>query len=455
MEGRLHDLYARLPAAAQHVVVTGYGLRERRHRYRGSFPEALGLLRESEWFDSETIEARKLGAIQRLVAHAVQHVPYYRKTYGAADIHPADIRSMADFRDLPVIEKQVVRTHPAEFRSEVSLDRSDIIEKHTSGTTGTPLRLWTTPYAVQWQWAVWWRYRNRLGLRLDDWHASFTGKLTDSHTRGQPWRTDVARRQVVVGLRSITATNVQKIVARCTRPEIRYWTGYPSIIGDLAARVVAAGGSKVAHVPVVTTGAEPMSALQRDLISTAFDVGVFSDQYGLTEAVANFSQCERGLYHEDWEFAHTDLEVCHRSGDVSIIGTSLVNDVFPLIRYNTGDGAVTAQQCDCGRHSTVIASVTGRQEDAILTPEGAQVMRFDYVFKGCEGLKEAQVVQRERGTIVILIVTAYGFSVGQLEESIRANVRKYISESLVVLFEHVPSVPRSANGKFRPVVSEL
>lgn len=421
----------------------------------GAFPAALRVLRDSDWFTAETIEAIKLAAIRRLVSHAVQHVPYYRETYGAADIHPSDVRTIADVRALPIIDKHVVRERSDQFRSEVSLGRRDLIERHTSGTTGTPLSLWTTEEAVQWQWAVWWRYRERLGLRLDDWHASFTGRLIASHTTGKPWRTDIARHQVIVGLRTIAHSNLRGLIARVTRPDIRYWTGSPSIISDLASRVVTSGGAQVAYVPVVTTGVEPMTELQRALIERAFDVGVFSDQYGLTEGAANFSRCERGTYHEDWEFAHVDLERRGVSDELSIIGTNLINDVFPLIRYDTGDSAVAAEGCNCGRSSSVVRAVSGRHEDAVLTPEGARVMRFDYVFKGVEGLIEAQVRQRENGSVEILIVTADGSSSQQLEETIRSNVRKYISESLGVGFQYVDSVPRSVNGKFRPVISEL
>ena len=109
--------------------------------------------------------------------------------------------------------------------------------------------------------------------------------------------------------------------------------------------------------------------------------------------------------------------------------------------------------CACGRASRVLATIEGRHEDAVLTPEGLAVRRVDYIFKGAEHLREAQVVQRERGAIVVRVVPAPGWGAAD-EAALRARVAEWISPRLSVLIERVEFIPREA-GKFRAVRSEL
>ena len=81
-------------------------------------------------------------------------------------------------------------------------------------------------------------------------------------------------------------------------------------------------------------------------------------------------------------------------------------------------------------------------------------MRFDYIFKDAAGIREAQVIQRQLGEIVIRYVPRESYSPRD-EAAVRNKVRDWISPRLQVRFERVPMIERGANGKFRPVVSEV
>jgi phenylacetate-CoA ligase len=128
---------------------------------------------------------------------------------------------------------------------------------------------------------------------------------------------------------------------------------------------------------------------------------------------------------------------------------------MPFIRYDVGDTAIWQDiSCDCGRETKVIKQIEGRVEDFIITPENRKISRFDYIFKDTEGIKEAQVIQKERGHIIIRIIPRENYS-KKTEDLLLREIRARISLSIGVKFEYVDQIPREANGKFRAVVSEL
>ncbi len=147
------------------------------------------------------------------------------------------------------------------------------------------------------------------------------------------------------------------------------------------------------------------------------------------------------------------------SGDRAhtILATGFASDVFPFIRYEIGDTAVWQPEgfaCPCGRRSRALARIEGRMDDYVVTPEGARIMRFDYIFKDSLNVKEAQVVQQRPGEISVRLVRRDGYG-RQDELDLRREFARWVSPALVLHFEYVSEIERERNGKFRAVVSHL
>jgi phenylacetate-CoA ligase len=81
-------------------------------------------------------------------------------------------------------------------------------------------------------------------------------------------------------------------------------------------------------------------------------------------------------------------------------------------------------------------------------------MRFDYLFKETEGVKEAQIVQSRPGEIVIKVVPRASYNKADTTLIVQ-GVRDWISPTLDVSIELVDHIERSASGKFRPVCSQI
>ena len=137
-----------------------------------------------------------------------------------------------------------------------------------------------------------------------------------------------------------------------------------------------------------------------------------------------------------------------------MVCTGLNNLAMPLIRYRTGDRVRLREgACDCGRPFPLVEEIEGRVEDYVVTPEGYLIGRLDHLFKGVLGVREAQVVQRERSALILRVVREGAYS-ERSEGHIREEARKRVGPLMRVVFEYPERIERGAGGKFRFVVSE-
>lgn len=455
------SIYASLPVSGQNIVCSIYGAEETRKRLGKTFRERYEWLKQTERYSSHEIADYQDQQVERIVRHAYDYVPHYRSLMNASGLKPTDIRGRADLEKLPILRKDdVVRSYDALLAR--GYQASNVYERRTSGTTGTAMRFASSGDSIAFQWAVWWRHRARFNVYPGDRHVNFTGKLVVPPGQTAPpyWRWNWPMRQALINMQQITPAHVPAIADFLNRGGFKYYSGYPSIIHALAMQLKELG-LKISKPPLHTfLGAENVQDYQKAGIEEVFNTKV-TDQYGLSEGCANASRCEHGSYHEDWEFSMLeciDPEVLP-DGDIRgrIVAVGFANDAFPFIRYETGDYGVWAPddyQCPCGRASRVIRRIEGRVEDYVITPEGLRIMRFDYLFKQTDSIKEAQVIQYQLGEIVIKVVPRPGYTKRD-EDLIIQGVREWISPKLRVTIELVDAIERSAGGKFRPVLSKL
>ena len=453
------SLYSRLPSLLQHAACSAYGLRERRHRFGSEFRRLLSAWIKSDFADRQRIQQLQDAQIAHLVASAYECSPHYRLMMDKAGLIPRDIQQRADLAALPILTKEEVRKYGASLATRCAGMRQ-LRTAATSGSTGTPL---TFPISRQFtaaHWAIWWRHRYRFGISPGERHVNFTGKpvVPMDQDTAPYWRYNLAMNQLVVGMQHISEAKVPELARAISRWKPVYWSGYPSIISSFCYVLEELGIEIESRPHAVFLGAEGADCKQRSLISRVTGALV-TDQYGFSEGAGNASRCPQGNYHEDWEFGILEPEEEPASSQFAparpIIGTGFWNSAFPFIRYKTGDLAVWAdsdERCPCGRHSRVIRSIEGREEDYVVTPDAKRISRFDYLFKGATWLREAQVVQTSNRDVVVLAVVSRSPSEYEVEK-VRASFRAYISLDMNLTIRCVDEIPRTASGKFRAVVS--
>jgi len=452
----LQSLYLRLPVFLQHAAVSLEGWHIQRTRYGGQFP---ALLREAEsrtYWSPEQIQALRDRRLRAFIQHAASTVPFYRRRFQELGIAPDDIRTLEDLSRLPILTRQEVQSYHAEMASE-AVPKAEQVDMHTGGTTGGGLHFTTTRRAIQEQWSCWWRYRRWHGIQLDTWCGFFGGRTVVPLTQARPpfWRYNLPARQILFSAYHAIPRYLGFYIGELRRRRPPWLHGYSSIIAPLAAYILETGVDLGYQVRWITIGAEALLPQQAEVIERAFGVRP-RQHYGMAEAVANISECELGGLHVDEDLAAVEFIPNPDGPSYRIIGTNFTNPATPLVRYDVMDLAtLPAGSCPCGRPGRLVTSLDGRQNDTIVLQNGQRVgPLLTYIFQDLLSVREAQIHQPRIGEIEIRIVRGSSYT-AEDEAFILREAGKVVGPDTTIRIEYVDSLPRSASGKLRFVVSDV
>ena len=116
--------------------------------------------------------------------------------------------------------------------------------------------------------------------------------------------------------------------------------------------------------------------------------------------------------------------------------------------------ASATERCACGRSFPLIEEVIGRVDDSIKLADGRSVGRLDHLFKGVEGILEAQIRQDRIDAITMLVVPSATFN-DRTRETLENNTRYRLGEGIALEIRLVDAIPRTRNGKFKGVVCNI
>lgn len=454
------ELYDRSPVWVQNMMCSLQGKKIIKERFNDDFFRNLEELSLSQYWPIEKIRQYKEEQTRKMLEYAYKECPFYKTFFDEHHVHPSDFMQLSDIEKFPVLTKELVRENYKGMVAK-SFPKQDLVATHTSGSSGKALDFYHTKEFVPYQWAIWWRFRQRMGVDFGMKHLNCTGKLVVPINKMKPpyWRVNKPMNQWLVNMQHISIDKIEPIVDMINREGFVYFSGYPSIIYAIACCIKEKNLKITAPPKFIFSGAEKMYENQKAIIEEVFPGVKCTDHYGMSEGVCNASKCQNDVYHEDYEFGLLECENKHWLSDTEyegeILGTTFKNIGMPLIRYKIGDTAVWDNRpCDCGLHGDVIKDIQGRSEDFVVTPEGLRIQRFDYLFKDTRDIKECQVVQRELGSVVFRIVKRDNYTI-ETEKGIVDGVRKIISPTIKCEFEYVNEIERTKAGKFKAVVSEI
>ena len=450
------SIYQRMPVFAQDIACSLYGYKLNRRRYGGDYKAIEDQVFQRAHLNKDGVEEIQRDRLRRIIKHAVETVPYYRKKFSELGISAEDIQCKADLKILPVLTKDVVQANLKEFYSE-ALDRKQVSIWKTSGTTGTSLVFPMTLSAEQEQWAVWWRYRSQFGIDHTTWYAHFYGKTIVPLTQQSPpfWRINYPGRQILFSAYHMNYKNMESYIRELNKRRPPWVQGYPSLLSTLAEYIVSTGNELIYKPEVVTVGAESLLPNQKKIIELAFGTRC-RQHYGTTEAVANISECTEGRLHVDEDFGL--IEFVKDEGDAyKLIATGLANEAFILLRYQVGDTVAlptAGTNCTCGLPGRIVESIDGRIEDYVITPKGARIGRLDHILKDMLTIRECQIVQEKNDAVQFRVVRGMEYSTKD-EEKLRFEAAKRLGEDMHIDIVYVDELERTSRGKLRFVVSRM
>lgn len=450
--------YQRSPILAQHAMATAFGLRERVLRYGGRFHAYCDEVDRGQWLDEEQLADVQAARLRAMVAFSVEEVPHYRRLFARLDLVPADISSPADLVNLPILDKDTVREAPEEFRP--ARLREKPVAQSTGGTTGTPLRYWVTPSAMQYTYATYEvRFRHWAGVALGDRMASVNGRKVVPAEQARPpfWRHNLAFNQLYLSAYHLTEENLPAYIARLERFRPKVIVGYVSSVHLIADHINRHHLHGAIAPDAVLVSSETLFPWMRADIERAFGCKVH-DGYGLGELSAFITECRHGSLHASPEYGV--VESVEADGEANrLVATGLFNRAMPLLRYDTGDVIELASpesRCPCGRRLPLVDKLLGRADDYVVSPDGRSVgpAPLSLAFQSVAGIREAQIRQDEVSSIQVDLVVDPSFGDAD-QRALDGELRERLGSELAIDYERVAAIERTTWGKRRLVDSRI
>jgi phenylacetate-CoA ligase len=410
----------------------------------------------------DAVREYQLNRLQALVKHAYETVPYYRAIFQEIGFHPSDLKSLADYTQLPVLTRDHVRQHIDEMVSD-KFERSKLVYSATGGSTGTPMNYYQSAEYLEEAEGVFMRSLSWVGKAPADPMLKFVGVRSnfDKGLLGPgKWMIRfLIERTVIINAFDISPKDLERAIRliRLFRPAFYY--GYASSISFLA-KYVKDANIKLPPVQAVVTSAEKLYPEQRKLIEEAFVAPVCSF-YGCREVRNIAAMCCDGNMHQIADCVYTEFEpLASRTEQEAIIVTPLQSYAMPLIRYANGDlGSAKKGECTCGNCFPLMSVDVGRTTDMFLTPEGRWVHGeyFTHLLYGIKGVKLFQFHQVSQDNIVIRVVTDEHFDSDSQSvlNSAMTRIHSDISLNIKLQLQIVDNIPLSRVGKFLFTKSDI
>lgn len=458
--GKLDSLYAKLPVWAQHSAVSLYGLYWQRLRFGAGYQQALAGFEQRTQFTSAEWRAWQEQSLKEFLAEVAQQVPYYRQTWNEAEKKRA---AAGCLEDLPLLEKDAVRADAYAFLRD-DCPRKQLQTFYTSGSTGTPIAsLWTVrelraSMAVREARSARWA-----GVSFQQPRATFSGRMVepDPASQGPFYRYNIAEQQVYLSPFHLRPDTARQYVAALRKHNVQWLTGY-AVSYYLLAQFILAEGIAVPPLKAVITTSEKVTEEMRAVMERAYGCKVY-EEYSTVENVLFASECKHGRLHISpdvgiVEILRPDGTACAPGEIGEVVATGLLRRSQPLVRFRLGDLAAWPKEedaaCACGVVLPVIQEVVGRLEDVITGPDGRQLVRFHGIFINQPHVREGQVIQEALDRIRVKVVPVNDFGAADVQDIV-SRIQQRLGTTVQVIVEPVDSIPRTASGKFKAVISLL
>lgn len=390
--------------------------------------------------DNAALLSRYNDAFVAMFKRAFKYSDFYKNFYKQHGIGINDIKDLTDIVKLPIIDRALIKNevnniyHGFDFLKVKGL---------TSGTSGSPLTVYRTPFNIATEQAYVRQYRSKYGYKTGQPLLSIRGFL---------------------GKNSAYEFYKKANILYISSPNINPGTidFYHKLIKDFAPAAVEAFPSYLyklslelekkylkISIPNAFTSSEILYGFQRDMIEPYLNTKIH-DWYGNVERTIGIAQ------DENYEYKPLLLYSINEFQQDKVITTGLINRTFPLIRYVVEDKIIVEGNNFLENITDPkILRIEGRAGDTVELMDGSVVGCMDHAFKGVGHLETAQIHQylqdRNRPLEIKLVVTS-SFKPTD-EQQLQENLRRMIGEQpLEFVYCTREDLTYSANQKYKLII---
>ena len=418
------------------------------HRYRKNL--------RTQWATDKVLGQVQLRKLRRLVCHAQQYVPYYRRLFEQAGFHPDQVKKLSDLRRIPLSDKTTFSPTSRDDLMASNVSPRRLVPLSTAGSTGQPLNFCVSRAEKYLRVVTEWRALGAHGVRLTDKVLQF--RNTRHVYRDRFWfqRFGLMRRVFVH-----FGEPIERKIEIIEREQPTLLQGYPSVLLDIMTHLPEDRRRRLPLRYLVSCG-EVLDNHARRLLEEAFQLPVVN-HYGAMEFGYMAWQCpEFGSLHlnEDlfvFEIVR-DGEPVGEGEEGEIVVTSLDQFAMPFIRYRLGDRCrLVGRHCPCGRGLTTIEVLMGRTTDRILRRDGSEVNPhlFHLLYHEVRGLFQYQIIQETTERFCIRFVPLPNVEVKPLHRRFQEKIDEIMGHPVEIRFEQIERFTPDETGKLKLVQSRI
>jgi phenylacetate-CoA ligase len=428
------------------VSVKGYI--QNKKRYGDHYTKYRSFLVEFDNFNIKEKEEYQLKMLIEFFIYANENSKFYRELYKGIDLR--SIKSIADLKKLPVVDKELLRTKMSDV---VTIDKKGNVVDHTGGTTGKSLIVLTTPNDMMERMATLDHFKSRVGFEhLKMTRATFNGKhiVPPRQKKKVFWRYNIACKQTIFSSFHLSENNLVYYVNELNRLKPDSIDGFFTSICDVASYIERKKIKLEFFPKAIFPTSETLTSDGRNLLERVFKCKVYN-QYASSEGAPFITECSSGELHV--EMATGIFEnISNLSSEVLV--TSFTTHGTPLIRYNIGDSMVfknVKECCACGLESITVEEIYGRKLDYLYKLDGAKINsgNISNIFKIIpNAIIHAQVVQERIGEVFIKIHVDEDKYKPSYDDLLKNEFIGKFGYGTSVFIKHVDEITREKSGKY-------
>jgi phenylacetate-CoA ligase len=432
-----------------HLERTYYALRHwvpPRVLYHPAYFDVLSLL-EKCGNDSDFLERAIATRLRFILSEAITQVPFYRESIKLTVEEIKRSEKPVELLQLfPFLEKETVMDQQDRFLSD-RYRRKRIYYVTSGGSSGQGIGLWRNKRVADIEKAFFTWERERFGFSLE--RSSYLRIGADA--RRKAGESPVWRRgnQLMLSPYHVNEQWRKEILLHLNKYKPEFINAYPSSLYELTQLIES---DQLDFRPrAIFLASEPVLDYQLAKIYDTFSAPI-SINYGLTErtnlAFAEYREGVKHSYRMNPFYGYSE----NRSVDnqFEIVGTSLWNDVMPLIRYCTADFGLLGENGE-------VDEIDGRAQEFLLDKSGSRIPGLSIIIDEptWDFVKYYQVTQSQVGVIKILLVPKRGSLSEKQRKYVLSSQQKRWGKFFDVTVQEVDNIPLTPGGKRRLVVSDI
>jgi phenylacetate-CoA ligase len=412
-------------------------------------------LQQNQWKKPQDLQDLQNRKLRRLVRHAYDNVPYYRRLFDSVGLQPQDIAGAEDLAKLPVTSKEDLMDLPPEDILARGLDLARCRKTTTSGSTGIPCTILHCGRDLTRMNLAWLRTYLAHGVKV--WHrmAEFSGQRDTPEKRSWYERLGLLQRRVLS-----TWNDPSQWISELGSWQPQALTGYVMTL-KLLASAMQAGEVTNIRPNVVFQSSGLLDESSREFLHSVLRAKIV-DIYGSAEAGCIAWECAIcSGYHVNSDMVIVELlndgKLVPAGSEGEVVITNLHSYAMPFIRYRQGDvGRWSEENPRCGRGFPLMRIVEGRLGDFITLPSGKRLSphHFFIALDTAVGVARWQLVQETAHRLRAEVVVNHKAG-ARARQAAQANLKAIVGEEMEIVITEVPSLSYSPSQKFRSVISML